>query len=548
MFAEPSFEAQDFVVECFGEKVFLLRQRQTSQRLTFYQIVGQRRHDLRSYFPYLMEKVEEETPLIWLTNDVDNQILVVHFARVVLDAAGETQQQIVVRVARNREELVEGEAFQEFVMEEPWRDYTVGASEACDFRIDCEGVFGAWPYVRLGVAPVHAVIGFFGREKYVQQPPGVFSGIGVQYRSLAQVSAAREGSQFQLRNNCKLRCGPYLFQTSVVAGQELDARGEPDLARDLIALDATATRGSSLEATDLRTSFAEIQRKLTAVQLRADAAADFRKIVELWECGKIQIIQPSMLRRRANLIGKGAFGLVFEGVYLNFNVAIKQIEVRYADFSEAVIKEILFLGELSGWHQFLTLYGVFFEIRKDSLFVLIVTELCAYNLQTYLEEQARLARQPPPRLRLAILHNVAFGLEVLKFGITRIVHRDLKPENILVRDPDAARLAPDLNLQECSVAKISDFGVSVRMPLLEDLTTGQEIEHSEETDKFPLAGTHAYMPFETLSQGITSYSGDVYALGLIAYQLFTGLQPWATAKGPDDLIRRLKVDSPNYAY
>jgi serine/threonine protein kinase len=72
------------------------------------------------------------------------------------------------------------------------------------------------------------------------------------------------------------------------------------------------------------------------------------------------------------------------------------------------------------------------------------------------------------------MHNIAFGLEILQFRITRIVHRDLKPENILLSESikQWQRLLTGSSTdvehleREDFIAKISDFGVSVRMPLV----------------------------------------------------------------------------------
>ena len=76
----------------------------------------------------------------------------------------------------------------------------------------------------------------------------------------------------------------------------------------------------------------------------------------------------------------------------------------------------------------------------------------------------------------------------------QVVHRDLKPENIL------------FNTQ--GNALIADFGLAITLASMSMHITTQ-------------AGTPAYMAPEQV-QGVVSREGDQYALGCIAYELFTG--------------------------
>jgi predicted Ser/Thr protein kinase len=81
-----------------------------------------------------------------------------------------------------------------------------------------------------------------------------------------------------------------------------------------------------------------------------------------------------------------------------------------------------------------------------------------------------------------------------------IVHRDLKPENVMV--------------DQSGVVKIMDFGVA-RAPNMGRTVTGA------------ILGTPAYMAPEQASGQRIDLRADIYALGLIAYELLTGVAAFA---------------------
>lgn len=42
---------------------------------------------------------------------------------------------MTIRIGRNIENIINDEEYLEFVLDEPWKEYTIGSSELCDLRI-----------------------------------------------------------------------------------------------------------------------------------------------------------------------------------------------------------------------------------------------------------------------------------------------------------------------------------------------------------------------------------------------------------------------------
>jgi len=97
-----------------------------------------------------------------------------------------------------------------------------------------------------------------------------------------------------------------------------------------------------------------------------------------------------------------------------------------------------------------------------------------------------------------------------------VIHRDLKPSNVLVTLLDGK-----------PVVKVIDFGIAKTM--------GHRLtERTLVTEPYRLMGTPMYMSPEQMSGSDIDTRADVYALGVMLYQLATGALPQSPAELPQD--------------
>src|SRR5256885_8119372 len=191
-------------------------------------------------------------------------------------------------------------------------------------------------------------------------------------------------------------------------------------------------------------------------------------------------------------LGRGGMSEIYlaDDVRIEREVAVKIVSSRHADYIERFRREAdtittlhhphilpaLDYGEQEPWHYLVMPYIAHGTLR-DRL----------ANGPLTLEETGALLEQIAEALQFA--HNQG------------IIHRDIKPSNILMRDDHYVYLA--------------DFG------LAKTLEGGSTV-----TQTGNLLGTPEYMAPE-LADGPATTSSDLYALGILLYQMVTGQLPFS---------------------
>jgi serine/threonine-protein kinase len=216
-------------------------------------------------------------------------------------------------------------------------------------------------------------------------------------------------------------------------------------------------------------------------------------------------------------IGEGGFGAVYRGVQLatGRKVALKLLHPEMTKDENLVARfrrEGMVLCNLRDAHT-ITTYD--FDQTPDGTLYIAMELLEGKSLHQTFHEEAPLAWKRVFKILTEMCSSLA---EAHAQGI---VHRDLKPENIYL----------ETRAGNPEFVKILDFGIAKVMrgdtidPQAPQLTaTGQTL------------GTLEYMSPEQLMGKALDGRSDVYALGVLAYEMITGRLPFPDAKGPASLI------------
>ncbi|HXM60653.1 MAG TPA: protein kinase [Terriglobales bacterium] len=211
-------------------------------------------------------------------------------------------------------------------------------------------------------------------------------------------------------------------------------------------------------------------------------------------------------------LGRGGMGTVYKATDTSLEraVAVKLIREDLVASSEAADR---FRREAKAAASFAHPNLVIvhdFGVDSDTRVFLVMELLQGFTLRQRFEQQKKLATQQI----LRILGGVCAGLQAAHEN--GLIHRDLKPENIFLTQSG-----------EGEVAKILDFGLAKFLvsPINSTAAT---------VDTLPgvLMGTPQYMSPDQLNGEAASAAWDIWALGVITYEMLTGSHPFpATSVG-----------------
>jgi hypothetical protein len=203
-----------------------------------------------------------------------------------------------------------------------------------------------------------------------------------------------------------------------------------------------------------------------------------------------------------SVIGQGAFGVVRRAQWRGRTVAVKQIKKSTIGDGKAVAdfeEEIGRMAALQSHENVVRLFGVVELANGD---VGAVVEYCAQGALVDALYGEKVRDFSPDEL-LQIAYDAACG--VMHLHANKIVHRDIAARNVL--------LAGKKDL----VAKVSDFGMARDV---------EGVESGAEQQTKASIGPIRWMAPEQLERLAYSKASDVFAFGVLLYEIFARSAPW----------------------
>lgn len=240
-------------------------------------------------------------------------------------------------------------------------------------------------------------------------------------------------------------------------------------------------------------------------------------------------------------LGQGGMAHVYKGYQpaLDRYVALKVLAPRFAAdaaFYERFQREATAIARLR--HS--NIVQVYDFGTADNLTYMVMEYIAGPTLKQRIRELHNQGKLVPRREALAIVRDVAAALD---YAHARgLVHRDVKPANILLRRAEFDERPPDDQSTTClprstlealrePYAVLTDFGVVKMLEGVQFTATGMTL------------GTPDYMSPEQAGGDEVTPASDIYALGVVAYEILVGQLPFS-ADTPLAVLLKHMSDAP----
>jgi serine/threonine protein kinase len=215
--------------------------------------------------------------------------------------------------------------------------------------------------------------------------------------------------------------------------------------------------------------------------------------------------------RIESVLGYGGMGVVYRArdVKLDQDIALKRIRPdRMSPERQQTLRREIILSRRVTHENVCRVYDLV-ELNGEEF---VSMEFVPGRTLKDIETEERIL---PLGRGLAIAKKICRGLAAAhRIGV---LHRDLKPENVIVTDDGTPRLM--------------DFGIAVETA----------VSHGEKEETVP--GTPQFLAAELLRGEAPSVLTDVYAMGVVLFEMFTGRVPFDDAD-TSRLVRRIIAEEP----
>lgn len=220
-------------------------------------------------------------------------------------------------------------------------------------------------------------------------------------------------------------------------------------------------------------------------------------------------------------IGEGGFGQVFEAwdSKLMRTVAIKRVKnLGSTQTTQSLLKEARMAASLHH-PAFVKIHAIEDDVAEPAIVMELVP---GQTLKEWIRDQSATEIADKLPQILDIIGQVADAMQAAH--ASKLIHGDLKPSNLI--------------LEPSGKVRILDFGLAVKADL-------QATTSISQTDP---QGTIAYMAPEILAGHAPTMQADIYALGVILYEMVHGTRPFFALNGLALAASLMQSSSDNWTY
>lgn len=227
------------------------------------------------------------------------------------------------------------------------------------------------------------------------------------------------------------------------------------------------------------------------------------------------------------LVGSGGMGSVYQAFDLNLArpVALKVMHAQYAaqpEFQRRFQQEAQAIARLS--HP--SIVNIYQFGRRQGYWYIVMEYIVGLSLGAYIKQLAQRRQVVALGETLDLIAQVAEALGYAHWQ--GVVHRDVKPDNILIQRLERPWHPDGLPLR----AVVTDFGLA------------KLLQGGVDTQADIMLGTLPYMSPEQVTGDSLDGRSDLYALGVVLYQLATGKLPFDIKSPTDAVIKHLNENPP----
>lgn len=209
------------------------------------------------------------------------------------------------------------------------------------------------------------------------------------------------------------------------------------------------------------------------------------------------------------VIGGGGMANVYaaDDLILNRRVAIKILKLEYAndlEFIERFDREAQAATSLN--HP--NIVNVYDVGEEENIMYIVMELVQGMTLKEYIQTKH------PPDIKDVVRIMIELTEAINHAHEHDLIHRDIKPQNIL--------------LDQNGTVKVTDFGIAIAL-----------------TQTNSILGSVHYLSPEQARGGIATKQSDIYALGIVFYELLTGKLPFTGETAVSIALKHLQTETPS---